>query len=117
MIIHGLTSRGGAHHLYTAWKGVKRRCYDKQGNSYELYGGRGIRMHDQWISDPAAFASYILTALGDRPTCQHTLDRIDNNGNYVPGNLRWATKKQQIENRRPSSEWNPWGTKTGRLAR
>jgi hypothetical protein len=114
MIVHGLCSRTVTHYLYTAWKGIKRRCFDRKCDFYYLYGERGITMHPEWVHNPAAFASYIITSIGERPSKRHSLDRTDNNGCYVPGNLRWATQKQQCENRRPRTEWLRWGSRTGK---
>lgn len=79
------------------------RCYDATTKSYPYYGARGIEVCEAW-HDPATFISYIEIELGPRPE-RHSLDRIDNNGNYEPGNLRWATNSQQMLNRRPASEW------------
>jgi hypothetical protein len=112
--VHGLTSRRGNHYLYVCWKAIKRRCLDRSSGNYYLYGARGISVYSGWINDPAAFVSYVITVLGDRPTPCHSIDRADNNGNYEPGNLRWATKSQQVHNRRPPSEWLAWGARTGR---
>jgi hypothetical protein len=112
--VHGLTNRHGCHYLYTTWKGIKRRCFSPSLRDFHSYGGRGITMFSEWINDPAAFASYIIATLGERPVgC--SLDRTNNNGDYVPGNLRWASPKQQVSNRRSSSEWLPWGTLAGRI--
>lgn len=108
--IHGLSTRATTHYLYSTWKGIKARCYRVTDENYELYGARGIRMCQEWVNDPAAFVEYVLRTLGERPASM-TLDRRENNGNYEPGNLRWATKSEQVHNRRPTSEWR---TKPGR---
>ncbi len=110
--IHGLCSRTVTHYLYSAWKAIKRRCLDPKSDSYYLYGARGIGVYPPWVSDPSAFASYVIAAIGERPSSTHTIDRKDNNGGYFPGNLRWATKSQQVHNRRPPSEWMPWGSRS-----
>lgn len=78
---------------------IKARIFNKDTNAYKNYGGRGIKMHQEWVDDFKAFEKYILDTLGDRPE-DATIDRIDNEGNYEPGNLRWATAEIQGQNRR-----------------
>lgn len=85
------------HHT---WSGIKRRCFNPKSEHYANYGGRGITMYKPWISDYMLFEEYIDTFLGKKPNETYSLDRIDNNGNYVPGNLRWADKVTQVRNRR-----------------
>lgn len=82
------------HALYQTWRGMLRRCYDQKHDAYGRYGGRGVVVHQAWREDFWAFAA----AVGDRPSDQHTLDRIDNNGNYEPGNVRWASPTEQYLN-------------------
>jgi hypothetical protein len=74
---------------------MKRRCYDPSNPSYERYGGSGVTVCDVWRDSYEAFVAHA----GVRPSPQHTLDRIDNDGNYEPGNVRWATKEEQGTNR------------------
>lgn len=81
---------------YTCWKAAIHRCHDPRSDSYRHYGARGIAVCDEWRADFNAFLNHI----GPRPSLKHTLDRIDPNGNYEPGNVRWATTKQQLANRR-----------------
>lgn len=81
---------------YVSWYGMKTRCYNTNTKYYKDYGGRGIKVCDEWKNNFTKFFEYI----GKRPTLQHSLDRIDVNGNYEPGNVRWATKKEQVNNRR-----------------
>lgn len=78
---------------------MKARIFNKDTNAYKNYGGRGIKMHQEWVDDFKSFEKYILDTLGDRPE-DATIDRIDNEGNYEPGNLRWATAEIQGQNRR-----------------
>jgi cytochrome b involved in lipid metabolism len=78
---------------------IKARVFNKDTNAYKNYGGRGIKMHQEWVDDFKSFEKYILDTLGDRPE-DATIDRIDNEGNYEPGNLRWATAEIQGQNRR-----------------
>lgn len=89
---HGL--RG--HYIYNIWRSIKKRCYDPKHKSYKDYGGRGIIMDSEWIDDVEAFFKHI----GEKPTSKHQVDRKNNDGNYVPGNVRWATATQQARNRR-----------------
>lgn len=89
----------GHDYKYKTWSGMKERCHNKNSERYESYGGRGIKVCDEWVNSYIAFRDYILDTLGERPE-GHSLDRINNDGNYEPGNLRWASRKQQANNRR-----------------
>jgi len=81
---------------YETWCGMKKRCYNKNEHQYNDYGGRGIRVCDEWLHDFLAFYEYI----GKRPDGDYSIDKINNDGNYEPGNVRWATRHQQIINQR-----------------
>lgn len=81
---------------YRIWCGIKYRCNNKQGKSYGNYGGRGIKVCPQWNNDFNEFYRYV----GNRPSEKHSLDRIDNDRGYEPGNVRWATRQVQNRNSR-----------------
>lgn len=83
---------------YKAWIRMKNRCYDESFIEYAHYGGRGINVCDEWRHSFETF----FADIGPRPSPVHSLDRINNDGNYGPGNVRWATRIQQANNRRCS---------------
>lgn len=94
-IKHGQAVSGERSPSYSSWNAMRSRCLNQGSPDYERYGGRGILVCERW-DDFAAF----LEDMGERPSMQHSVDRIDPNGHYEPGNCRWATSKQQGRNRR-----------------
>jgi hypothetical protein len=94
------------HPLYGIWKGMLNRCENPGNSRYPGYGGRGITVCPEW-HDVAVFIAWIEKNLGHRPEGRlpggqpvYTLDRIDNDGNYEPGNVQWSDRIQQARNRR-----------------
>jgi hypothetical protein len=86
---------------FRIWTQAKKRCYAPAVHEYPAYGGRGITMCDEWRDDFLAF----LRHMGPRPSPEHSLERLDVNGNYEPGNCVWAPSvKAQARNRR-STKW------------
>jgi hypothetical protein len=83
---------------YVAWKSAKRRATCPTGQTWKYYGGRGIGMAAEWLDDFPAFLAHI----GPRPGPGYSVDRIDVDGDYAPGNVRWATVLGQARNRRNS---------------
>lgn len=81
---------------YRAWQTMRQRCTNPRCAAWPRYGGRGISIAAEWLTDPAAFIAHI----GPKPSPKHELDRIDNERGYVPGNVRWATRKTNDRNRR-----------------
>lgn len=91
---HGATTGGKATREYLCWSRIKTRCTNPRNIRYDRYGGRGIRMCEEWSDSFEAF----LRDMGPRPP-GHSIDRINNDGNYEPGNCRWAPDEVQRNNR------------------
>lgn len=87
----------GGTRLYSIWQGMKSRCYRKSTPCYERYGGRGIRVCEEWENDYLAFYNW---AVNNGYSDDLTIDRINPDGNYEPNNCHWATNEQQGNNRR-----------------
>lgn len=83
---------------YITWIHMKARCSNPKDKRYKHYGGRGIKVCDRWVDSFESFFS----DMGKRPTSQHSIDRINVNGDYEPSNCRWATPTEQRHNRRDS---------------
>ena len=87
------------HPLYSRYKLIKYHCENPSSARYDLYGGRGIQLKKSWSDDFFKFADWIETNLGLPTSYQDVLERIDNDGDYRPGNLRWSTSKENCNNR------------------
>lgn len=104
---HG-ESRGGKSAEYIAWRGMTDRCTNRNNGRWDDYGGRGITVCERWTG-ANGYVNF-LADMGRRPSHWHSLDRKENDGNYEPGNCRWATKVEQARNKRNSRMLEADGT-------
>lgn len=93
--LHGHTAAGKPSRTFSSWQAMMTRCFNLNHEAHTRYAGRGITVCDRWKT----FANF-LADMGERPA-DRTLDRIDNDRGYEPGNCRWATKSEQNKNKRP----------------
>jgi hypothetical protein len=94
--IHGHSKREEMTDTYNIWCGIKARCFNENEPAYKNYGARGITMCDRWNDSYESF----LEDMGERPSKKHSIDRIDNEKGYEPGNCKWATRAEQARNNR-----------------
>lgn len=92
---HGCATRKGTINEYAIWASMKNRCLSPTANCYHHYGGRGIKVCKRWLK----FENF-LKDMGKRPSAKHSVERIDNNGDYDPSNCMWATRSVQNVNKR-----------------
>lgn len=111
--ITGLTATGRKRSpveqnpIYGSWCEMRRRCYSPQRHNYKYYGGKGIKVCDRWLGIDG-FKNFCKD-MGNKPTEQHSLDRIDNTKDYGPENCRWADKQTQAMNRKQRTGKYPKG--------
>lgn len=99
-IEHGRKVKHGRNDTteHRIWRGMKQRCLNSKDHAYKHYGGRGITICQRWLDNFQNF----FDDMGPRPTSKHSIDRIDNDGNYEPGNCKWSTPSEQNSNQRRS---------------
>jgi hypothetical protein len=96
-VVHGAARRSRWTAEYKIWRGIKVRCSNPNlQERWKKYGGRGISICEEWRNDFAAFFAHV----GLRPSPKHSIERVCNDGDYEPGNVRWATAQEQARNRR-----------------
>lgn len=105
---HGI---GYENKVYRTWRNAKNRCYNPNAEKFPRWGKLGVHMHQAWVDSFEEFYAYI----GDAPSPRHTLDRIDPDGSYVPGNIRWATAKEQANNTRMHKKVEMFGETRSRF--
>jgi len=88
--------------MYSRYKNMKKRCYNEKNHNYPNYGGRGITVCDRWMEPNGMGFVNFCEDMGHRPSSKHSIDRINNDGNYEPSNCKWSTNSEQMKNQRRS---------------
>jgi hypothetical protein len=86
--------------MYARYKNMKRRCYNEKNHNYPYYGGRGISICDRWMEPNGMGFVNFCEDMGQRPSSEYSIDRINNDGNYEPSNCKWSTNSEQVRNQR-----------------
>lgn len=97
---HGHAKRGQESTEHIIWSLMIQRCTNPNSTNYKYWGGRGITVCERWLN---SFENF-LEDMGNRPSKNHSLDRIDNDGNYGPNNCKWSTRNEQRLNQRPKKK-------------
>lgn len=104
---HGHAKKGANTVEYRTWASIIARCYNPKHKDFRSYGGRGIGVCREWRDNSAVFLAF----MGPRPSAQHSIERIDCDGDYEPSNCKWATTREQSRNRR-NNRWVTVGDQT-----
>jgi hypothetical protein len=97
---HGHCTNGVETKEYTTWVEMRRRCRNRQRKDFKNYGGRGIKVCEEWLHSFENFLAYLKANKMYPKPIGMSIDRINNDGNYEPGNIKWSTLDEQNKNRR-----------------